>query len=200
VTLSDGRVLVVGGAASLQAFPVQRATAEIYDPASGKWSSAGSLTTARSEFALVALPDGGAIVAGGFSSERLATVERFDPASNTWAAADDLPVAVSAPSGIRLADGRVLLAGGSVRDPEPVGNDPSKFASGLTADSTVFDPATGTWTPTTPMPSPRTGASPVLLADGSVLFAAGSAAEGNPSDTPGCPTPAAQAIRYVPGS
>lgn len=200
VTLSDGRVLVVGGAASLEAFPVQRATAEIYDPTSGKWSDAGSLTTARSEFALVALPDGGAIVAGGISGKRLASVERFDPVSNTWSAADDLPAAVAGPSGIRLADGRVLLAGGSVRDPEPNNDDPTSFVSGLTADSAVFDPATGTWTPSTPMPSPRMGASPVLLADGSVLFAAGSSAEGNPSDTPGCPTPAPGAIRYIPGS
>jgi hypothetical protein len=200
VTLSDGRVLIVGGAASLEAFPVQRGTAEIYDPTSGTWSDAGSLTTARSQFALVALPDGGAIVAGGFSSERLATVERFDPASNTWSAADDLPAAVAGPSGIMLADGRVLLAGGSVRDAEPNNDDPTNFVSGLTADATVFDPTTGMLTPSTPMPSPRFGASPVLLADGSVLFVAGSSAEGNPSDTPSCPTPAPGALRYIPGS
>ncbi len=205
VILADGRVLIVGGSSSLESAPIQQAAAEIYDPRSGQWNSAGTLATARSAFALVALPDGGALVAGGTGGlgttayELLSAVERFDPVSNTWSTADELAVPVAGATGIQLADGQVLLAGGSVRDPELV-DDTGAFVSGMTADAWLFDPETGAWSATTPMPRPRAGASAVLLADGSVLFAGGSAAEGNPGDTPSCPVAEPQVVRYVPGS
>lgn len=206
VTLADGRVLIVGGAASRESAPIEEASAEIYDPASGRWISAGRLATARSGFALVALADGGALVAGGFgglgttAAARLSTVERFDPVSSTWSSAAPLPAPVAGASGIRLADGRVLLAGGSVREPELIDAEAGSFVSGLTADAALFDPDAGTWTATTPMPSQRAGASAVLLADGSAVFVGGSASEGSPADTPGCPEADPQVVRYVPGS
>lgn len=207
VNLADGRVLIVGGSASSESAPIQRASAEIYDPETGTWNPAGTLATARTGFAVVALPDGGALVASGFGGlrtttayEPLSTVERFDPVSNTWSPAADLPVPVSGASGIQLADGRVLLAGGSVRPPELIDPDAGTFVSGLTADAELFDPETGKWTATTPMPSPRAGASAVLLADGSVVFAGGSASEGTFYETPGCAEADPQVVRYVPGS
>ena len=52
--LSDGRILVVGGA-----------TAELYDPATGGWSPAGTLSQPRSGyFVAVRLADGRVPVAG----------------------------------------------------------------------------------------------------------------------------------------
>lgn len=206
VTLADGRVLLVGGSMNRERAPIELASAEIYDPASGRWSSGGALTTARSGFALVALNDGGALVAGGIGglrttrSEYLSSVERFDPVSSTWSAATDLPVPVAGASGIRLVDGHVLLAGGAMREAELIDAEAGTFVSGLTADAELFDPDAGTWAATTPMPSPRAGASAVLLADGSAVFVGGSASEGNPADTPGCPEADAQVVRYVPGS
>ena len=202
VTLADGRVLIVGGVASLQAAPIEQASAEVYDPATGRWGSAGALTTARRGFVLVALRDGGAIVAGGFgelaASGYLSTVERFDPVSNTWSAADDLPFPVAGAAGIGLADGRVLVAGGSIRPPETIDANAGTYVSGLTADAELFDPETGTWTPAASMPGPRAGASGLLLADGSAVVAGGSVAEG-PEAVPGCPDAAPQVFRYVPG-
>jgi N-acetylneuraminic acid mutarotase len=206
VTLADGRVLIVGGVASLESAPNERASAETYDPDSGEWSHAGTLSTARSGFVLAALSDGGALVAGGFgglgttSHARLSTVERFDPVSNSWSAADDLLTPAAGASGIRLADGRVLLAGGSAREPQPIDADAGTYVSGLTVDASVYDPETGTWTATTPMPSPRAGASAVLLADGSALFVGGSVSEGEINSTPGCPEAHPHVVRYVPGS
>jgi hypothetical protein len=50
------------------------------------------------------------------------------------------------------------------------------------------------------MPSPRAGASAVLLDDGSAVFVGGSASEGEPYDTPGCPVAEPQVVRYVPGA
>jgi len=138
----------------------------------GRWRRLGGV------FVLVALRDGGAIVAGGFgelaASGYLSTVERFDPVSNTWSAADELPFPVAGATGIGLADGRVLLAGGSVRPPESIDSEAGTYVSGLIADAELFDPKTGTWTAATPMPGPRAGASAVLLADGSAVVAGGS--------------------------
>jgi N-acetylneuraminic acid mutarotase len=206
VTLADGRVLIVGGIASSDTDPIPQASAEIYDPASGAWSSGGSLATARSGFALVALLDGGALAAGGLGGSattpfaRLSSVERFDPVSSSWSAVDELADPVARATGIRLADGRVLLAGGSVREPEVTNGDATTFTSGLTPDAALFDPRVGTWTATTAMPRARAGASAVLLADGSVVVAGGSASEGNPGDTPSCPEADPRVLRYVPGS
>lgn len=204
-TLADGRVLVVGGVAS-NGDQAQQAAAEVYDPETGRWSSAGTLATARSGFALVALADGGAIVVGGFGGlapravGRVSTVERFDPVSNTWSPAQDFPGPVAGATGIRLADGRVLVAGGSAREPNPIDPDAGTYISGLAPDAALFDPATGAWTVTTSMPSARAGASAVLLADGSALFAGGSASEGELNAVPGCPVAEPQVVRYLPGS
>ncbi len=204
VTLADGRVLVVGGPESRESEPHALASAEVFDPASGRWSSAGTLATARRGFVLVALEDGGALAAGGRGGPEggafgyLSTVERFDSLSNTWSPAASLPFPVAGAAGIRLAGGRALLAGGAVRDPEPIDEATGTFASGLTADAVVYDPANDTWTPTAPMPSPRAGASAVLLPDGSVVVAGGSVSEGDPSSTPGCPDAHPQVVRYVP--
>ena len=205
VTLADGRVLIVGGSTRLGGEPSPLASAEVYDPKSDRWSAAGTLATPRSGFVLVALPDGGALVAGGFADipdapfRRLSTVERFDPVSNTWSAAADLPYPFAGASGILLDDGRVLVAGGSVRDAEPVDLDAGTIDSGLTDQAILFDPATDMWAATSPMPTPRAGASIVLLVDGSALVVGGSVSEG-PFDTPGCPEAHPQAVRFVPGS
>ena len=203
LTLADGRVLIVGGIASPASAPVEQASTEVYDPEQGTWSAAGSLKRARSGFTLVALADGGAIVAGGFSTStptRLSSVERYDPASNRWSAAAALPYPVAGAAGIRLADGRVLLAGGSQVDSQLLNADTGAYASGLTADAVLFDPNSGDWTATARMPERRAGASAVLLQDGSVIFAGGSSGEGSPADTPGCPEADSQVFRYVPGS
>lgn len=195
VTLADGRVLIVGGPTSRENQPVPDVSAEIFDPRSGTWSSAGTLSAPRRGFALVALDDGGAIMAGGRDYGRIpaptmSTVERFDPTTNRWTAVADLPAAVLGASGARLADGRVLLAGGA---------SDALFETGLSRDAVLFDPATGSWTATAPMPTGRAGASAVTLGDGSVLLVGGSISGGEPDSTPGCPEAHPNAIRYVPG-
>jgi N-acetylneuraminic acid mutarotase len=200
VTLGDGRVLVVGGVDNDS--PVEQASTEVYDPKSREWASAGTLATARRGFVLVALADGGALVAGGLAADsftRLASVERFDPVSDAWSQADDLPVALAGAAGIRLLDGRVLIAGGSAHDRVVIDPDAGTFVSGLTRDAALFDPVTGAWSATEPLPNPRAGASAVLLPDGSAVLAGGSDSEG-PPDTPSCPEADSRVLRYMPGS
>ncbi len=68
------------------------------------------------------------------------------------------------------------------------------------ADSEIYDPATNTWTATTPLPEPRERASAVTLADGSVLLVGGDRGYVGEPSTPWCPEPIAAAVRYVPAN
>jgi serpin B len=196
VTLADGRVLVVGGRGPDSGeLPV--ATAEIYDPATAAWSSAGSLELRREDFGLVALPDGGALVVGGFaggdSPSATTSSERFDPRSLTWSSAGAMGVAAANPTAVLLGDGRVLVAGG-MSGPD--------FTEGSVAiaGAQLFDPGTGTWTATTPLPEPRERAAAATLADGTILFAGGDRGYVGAPSAPWCPEPIAAAIRYVPAN
>ena len=51
------------------------------------------------------------------------------------------------------------------------------------ATAELYDPATGTWTATGSMTSPRTQAVAMLLSNGRVLMVSGYGAENHPTDT-----------------
>jgi N-acetylneuraminic acid mutarotase len=69
VVLRDGRVLAAGGGMGGETL-ARQASAEIFDPHTGQWTSTGSMTTPRSEveYASVLLPDGRVLVPGGYTS------------------------------------------------------------------------------------------------------------------------------------
>lgn len=62
--LRTGKVLVAGGYGNTGAI----ATAELYDPATGVWSAAGTMSTARSYSTVTVLTSGKVLVAGGLSA------------------------------------------------------------------------------------------------------------------------------------
>jgi N-acetylneuraminic acid mutarotase len=142
--------------------------------ATGSWTTTGDQQTAAAwdgqHDGAVLLTDGTVLVAGGAdaSSAALARTARYDPAAKKWT---EGPAAMHTArrlhSATRLADGRVLVAGGT-----GVG---AQFpAPGLTA-AELYDPAAKTWSTTGAMHVARWGHSAVLLADGSVLVAGGTA-------------------------
>jgi hypothetical protein len=198
VTLSDGRVLVVGGIAAdtlsgtNPSSPQPVASAEIWDPTTGAWSSAGTLAQARSEFVLVALKDGSALVAGGFGTPgAVATAERYEPSTNSWTPAGTTVAAAARRSAAVLAGGRVLLAGGMTAQGS---------TNKVISSAELFDPVSGTWTATKPLPMALERAAGVLLKDGSVLLVGGDSGWSLPIQSiPACPSPVPQAVRYVPG-
>jgi Ca2+-binding RTX toxin-like protein len=166
--LPDGRVLVAGGSLS-QFGGEERSSAEIFDPATNTFRSAGigSMSVPRSGAAAAPLPDGRVLVAGGRSSTPpyvLSSAEIFDPATNTFSSAGvgSMSVvrwgAVAAP----LPDGRVLVAGGS-------------DGTHLLASAEVFDPAANTFNSAGigSMSGPRFDAAAAPLRDGRVLVAGG---------------------------
>ena len=60
--LPNGKVLVAGGSNGGGSL----SSAELYDPASGSWSTTGSLATARDYHTATLLPNGKVLVAGGY--------------------------------------------------------------------------------------------------------------------------------------
>ena len=91
--LADGRVLVAGGrrnmtttvGVSLSSFD----TAEIWDPATGCWTTVESMTVRRANPAACMLSDGRVMVMGG--SRESPHCEIFDPATNLWQMGAPLP-------------------------------------------------------------------------------------------------------------
>ncbi|MDH4333952.1 MAG: hypothetical protein OEW24_01625 [Chloroflexota bacterium] len=156
VVLPDGRVLVVGGRADIgcAADPVE---AELYDPDTGTWTSAGSLAVARGDSArAVLLQDGRVLVVGGQDQP---SAELYDPATGGWTAAGVMAAPRGAAAGaVSLLDGRVLVLRGN-----------------QLASADLYDPLSGTWTKAANMRTARYyGAVAVSLRDGRVLVAGGS--------------------------
>jgi hypothetical protein len=85
--LSDGRVLILGGfgATSVPSsgcclgttLPTPLASAELYDPATGRFSPAGSMTTAREGHTATLLADGRVLIAGGWDG--VSSAELYQP-------------------------------------------------------------------------------------------------------------------------
>jgi large repetitive protein len=82
--LDDGRVLVVGGDTGGGA---ATNSAEIYNPGSNSWSSAGTLIDARFGHTATLLEDGRVLIAGGENGGTVATLEIYDPTSNAFSPA-----------------------------------------------------------------------------------------------------------------
>jgi N-acetylneuraminic acid mutarotase len=154
--LADGRVLVAGGMAWMyeNIRPYCMALAEIYDPATNVWTSAGSMTAGRCGQTATLLPDGRVLVAGGWSRVATYTTDIYDPVTNTWSATGSMTQARTTHGAALLQDGRVLVAG-----PDASGE--------------IWDPATGAWTPTTPLAAAHAGSPLVALEDGTVLVCGG---------------------------
>jgi N-acetylneuraminic acid mutarotase len=180
--LPDGDVLVAGGGCNGQAygcdsgsFEVSLKSSELYDPTTGTWSTTRNMKEGRQYFTATLLPDGKVLVAGGFNScdddfcSDLSTAELYDPATGSWTDTGSFSGAREQQTATLLNDGDVLLAGGLTE-----GGDSGE---GHTyADADLYDPSTGTWTRTAPMPGPHSGQTATLLSNGWVLTAGGQSA------------------------
>ena len=191
VRLQDGRVLVVGGLTGPERDYLT--SAELYDPATGTWSPAGSI--AKPLVAATLLRDGKVLVLVGDPNGGPRRAEVFDPASGTWTATGPMdPGAEESDDTFTvLRDGRVLLAGregARVYDPasgtwtltRPMvrssGGGGTLLQDGRVLDifgAQLYDPANGTWTATGKKNNQGSGAGAALLSDGKVLVAGGRA-------------------------
>jgi hypothetical protein len=171
--LSDGRVLVAGGMTALGVTN----HAELYNPIDNTWTATGPLTQPRNGHAAVLLADGRVLVAGGAdgAGAASATGEVYDPATGTWTPTNGaMSGAREQLHAARLADGRVLVAGGLDRTPP---------TTTYRASADLFDPVTGSWSPTGWLASPRAQGGTAVLPDGRVLAAGGIGVGGRVSST-----------------
>ena len=190
--LADGRVLVAGGVDPAKGYLGPLASAELYDPATGRWVETGSMATWRwgspDTFKAISLADGRVLVLGGLitgqppgsSSPRIPPggggvtkgAETYDPESGTWSWAR--PMTAPPETATLLPDGRVLVThdGGS---------------------SELFDARTGRWTATASTTQPVSSARATLLASGDVLLVGTSG-----SVLDGCPCADGRAELYDP--
>ncbi len=168
--LADGRLLVVGGRAADGSV---LANAELFDGYNRMFRRGGDLNTARSEASATLLPNGQVLIAGGRKADgALAGAELYDPVQRSFSATGNASLARRGAIAVLLRNGKVLLAGGRSDNDDAV--PPQTLAN-----AELYDPASGTFTATGAMATPRFGASARLLSDGHVLFAGGIDASGN---------------------
>jgi Galactose oxidase, central domain len=165
IELTDGRILIVGGAGS------GPATAELWDPTSGLFTATGPLpqtpddpSGARDGQGAIVLPDGRVLLAGGEqapSSGQLSSALVFDPSTNTFTAIQSMSTPRSFPLLSLLPSGKVVAAGGYGSNSTP------------NASVEIFDPATNAFTLTGAMATTHGSGGAVLLSTGNVLIAGG---------------------------
>ena len=146
--------------------------AELYNPATRTFAPAAKMPLAVRDATATLLPDGKVLVAGGVHGfKQVTNAELYDPATGTWAATGAMNVARSGQTATLLSDGQVLVAGGGCNG-HAYGCDAGSFESALTS-AELYNPATGTWTPTGSMKYGRESFTATLLPSGQVLAAGG---------------------------
>jgi Galactose oxidase, central domain len=160
--LADGSLLVAGGAQALNQ-PVNQV--ERFDPKTERFVPLGRLHEARTLHTATRLADGRVLMVGGLRArhQASASAELFDPRTGTSIPTGALQHARCKHAAVALQDGRVLVIGGS----------PDCNARLRRADSEIYDPATGRFTPGPTLKHARykIAGSALLLPDGAVLVA-----------------------------
>jgi Tol biopolymer transport system component len=176
--LADGRVLIAGGMslpspataggvipASYRTADVDHflATAEVYDPTTGKFSKTGSMSSPHRGHTATLLQDGRVLVVGngGESSPSGRIADLYDPATGKFTVTGSLKSGRWLHTATLLQDGRVLILGG--RSP----ND------SVRATAELYDPRSGAFSSAGSMGEGRQQHTATLLPDGRVLIAAG---------------------------
>lgn len=157
--LADGRVLLVGGGGGSQS------GAEIFDPATERFTPVADPTTPRYAHTATRLPDGRVLVYGGFPAaggSAALPVEIFEPASSRFVT---LPSPEPGQRGLHAAidaqDGSVWIVGGEDADARP------------RATVWRFDAAANRFERLADLLTARTFASALRLTDARLLVAGG---------------------------
>jgi len=168
--LPNGKVLVAGGGTGHH-FSTPTPGAELYDPATGKWTVTGSPNTARSQQATATLLPNGKVllVAGclgkigpGGNTINTNSAELYDPATGVWTLTGSLTTgARHGNTATLLSNGNVLIAGGEEDDGD------------VHSSAETYNPITGAWTATDAMEDALEWQTATLLPNGNVLIAGG---------------------------
>ena len=172
--LRNGQVLIVGGANGYRVL----ASAELYDPKEGAFTSSGELHSGRTNHTATLLPNGQVLVAGGqVDGKTLTSAELYNPKTGVWTPTGDLNFPRSYHTATLLKNGQVLVAGGSYL------GTPMCLPQGTPAGSAMdcaelYDPASGKWTVTGGLFAARYVHTATLLQNGKVLVTGGIGVDG----------------------
>jgi len=131
----------------------------------------GNMGAARQHHTETLLPNGKVLIAGGdiAISTSLASAELYDPETGTFSPTGNMMQARTAHTATLLPSGKVLITGGSYYF-----NNGSSVINLSNAE--LYDPETGTFSPTGNMGIARAMHTSTLLPNGKVLLAAGTPA------------------------
>ncbi len=140
-------------------------TPEVYNPATGTWSTTNANISARNEHTATLLPNGSLLLTGGntvISNFIASTVETYSyvKGTNLLLLPGSAGPAWYDPTATLLPNGQLLVAGGVA------GNGPINLAE-------TFDSASETWSPTGTMNTARTKHTATMLPGGQVLVTGG---------------------------
>ena len=157
-------------------FPTAQGSAELYDPATGGFTPAGTMGIARAAHTATLLPNGKVLIAGGgtaggsglpFFGQGIAGSEVYDPATDSFSATGAMGTPRYAHTATLLPNGKVLIVGGF--STANLGT----FTENVLLTAELYDPATGAFTPTGSLGTARGGHTATLLANGKVLVVGG---------------------------
>jgi len=160
-TLPNGSLLVAGGFAGAVANPII-SSAELYNPATNKWTMTAPMHMERAGALAATLNNGYVLVTGGLGSSggALTSCELYNPSTKTWTMTGNMSQARYDHQIVPLNDGRVFVVGGD-------------FGGTENNVTETYNPSSGTWTTDAPQPLSRADMIAVKLPNGNVLVAGG---------------------------
>jgi MBG domain (YGX type)/Galactose oxidase, central domain len=162
-----GKVLITGGRTSQKKGYAYLSTAELYNPATGVFTAAGSSMTAARYGHTAAVITSGAnsgkvLIAGGANTAALSTAELYDPATGAFSATSALTSARQYVTATVISTG--VLAAGGLNSTGPLASAEQYQNSGFVASDT--------------MKAARAAHTATLLNNGSVLIVGGQNSSG----------------------
>jgi N-acetylneuraminic acid mutarotase len=160
VRLADGRVLVSGGRTGAEG----TASAEIFNPATQKWTMTGSMPVATHTHSMVLLKSGRVLAAGGEGVDGVASI--YHPTTGTWRQIASMPRPRFSMGSVRLPSGEAMFVGGYTA------------GFGYTNTVQIYNPATGKWRLAAPMPMAAIDGLVSVTKYGTVVVTGGLASNG----------------------
>lgn len=165
--LSNGKVLVAGEPDKKTGNDVLEPidNAELYDPATDRWTPAGTMMGSHRNPSATVLPSGKLLLVGesaAYGSAPPVSAELYDPTTNTWSVANAPKASPRAGhTATLLRSGKVLVTGGEA----------GHFF--VTPSAELYDPQTDTWSSAGLMALGRYEHTATLLPNGKVLVVGG---------------------------